>query len=283
MKRNKKKSKVKRERKKKDREQTSKIYHSHQHIDTSETMFRGIRLLTPFFTAGAIITIPAEAVILNESKKRSFYEDEENVVPIPGTVTPAAASELESLGNNRIIDGISVRSSKATENLFKSAREYTESTFDNLSNWANSKYATYNETERQVTNTVSGLHNKTEDLLPNSLYILVAVLTGTIAARTRGVIAKVVFPTVFGLASFKYFLPKTFENTTGFVWKLEEENVPQIAAHQKFAYNSALDLAHKIEENTETGKKSIENSVHSLRKSIADITGLNIDEEVSKK
>ena len=115
---------------------------------------------------------------------------------------------MESLGNNRIIDGISVRSSKATENLFKSAREYTESTFDNLSNWANSKYATYNETERQVTNTVSGLHNKTEDLLPNSLYILVAVLTGTIAARTRGVIAKAVFPTVFGLASFKYFYLK---------------------------------------------------------------------------
>lgn len=246
-------------------------------------MFRGIRLLTPFFTAGAIITIPAESVILNESKKRAFYEDEENVVPIPGTVTPAPASELESLGSNRIIDGISVRSSNATENLFKTVREFTESTFDSLSNWTNAKYSKYNETERQVTNTVSGLHNKTEDLLPNSLYILVAILTGTIAARTRGIVSKIFFPTVLGLTSFKYFLPKTFENTTGFAWKLEQENVPQIAVHQEFVYNTAIDLAHKIEEKTENGKKSIETSAHSLRKSIADITGLNIDEEVSKK
>ncbi|RCK56006.1 MICOS subunit MIC26 [Candida viswanathii] len=246
-------------------------------------MFRGIRLLAPLFTASAIITMPAESIIFNDSKKRAFYEDEENVVPIPGTVTPAPASELESLGANRIIDGISVRSTQTTESLFKNVREYTESAFDSLSHWVNANYTRFNETERQVTNTVSGLHNKTEDLLPNSLYILVAILTGTIAARTRGVVAKVALPTVFGLASFKYFLPKTFDNTTGFVWKLEKENVPQLAAQQESAYSSAVGLAHKIEETTESGKKSIENSANSLRKSIADITGLNIDEEVSKK
>ena len=72
-------------------------------------MFKGLRLLTPIVTTGAIIAIPtSNQMIFNEStRKRSFYEDDENVVPIPGTVTPAPATELETLGSNRIIDGIS--------------------------------------------------------------------------------------------------------------------------------------------------------------------------------
>lgn len=248
-------------------------------------MFKGICLLTPIVTTGAIIAIPtSNQMIFNEStRKRSFYEDDENVVPIPGTVTPAPATELETLGSNRIIDGISVRSTQSTENLFKSVRKFTESTVDSLNSWADQKYHQYNKTERSVTDTVSSLHSKSEDLLPNSLYILVAVLSGTIAGRTRGVVAKITLPTVFGLTAFKYFLPQTFNNTAGFFWKLEKENAPQIAAQQESAYNSAVGLVHSIEETTESGKKSIENGTKSLKKSIANITGLNLDEEVSKK
>ena len=140
-------------------------------------MFKGLHLLTPIVTTGAIIAIPtSNQMIFNEStRKRSFYEDDENVVPIPGTVTPAPATELETLGSNRIIDGISVRSTQSTENLFKSVRKFTESTVDSLNSWADQKYHQYNKTERSVTDTVSSLHSKSEDLLPNSLYILVAV------------------------------------------------------------------------------------------------------------
>ena len=79
-----------------------------------------------------------------------------------------------------------MRSTQSTENLFKSVRKFTESTVDSLNSWADQKYHQYNKTERSVTDTVSSLHSKSEDLLPNSLYILVAVLSGTIAGRTRG-------------------------------------------------------------------------------------------------
>ncbi|KAF6063199.1 Apolipoprotein O family protein [Candida albicans] len=137
-------------------------------------MFKGLHLLTPIVTTGAIIAIPtSNQMIFNEStRKRSFYEDDENVVPIPGTVTPAPATELETLGSNRIIMAFP---------------KFTESTVDSLNSWADQKYHQYNKTERSVTDTVSSLHSKSEDLLPNSLYILVAVLSGTIAGRTRGV------------------------------------------------------------------------------------------------
>ena len=215
--------------------------------------------------------------------QRKFYEDEKDVVPIPGTVTPAAGTELEILGPNRLIDGISVRSPNAVESFFRSTRESTYNIYQQCQAYVDQGFSKYNHTERQVTNTVSELHHRTEDLLPNSIYIVIAALSGNIAARQRGFVAKATFPVILGLASFKYFLPKTFENTTGFVWKLEKQNLPLIAHQQEFAYTKAGDLVKTIESTSEKSKKSLENRVNGLRKSIADITGLNIDEEVSKK
>ncbi|KAI5953446.1 hypothetical protein KGF54_002818 [Candida jiufengensis] len=245
-------------------------------------MFKSISTIaTPIFTVGAIMTINNN-IIHNESK-RSFYEDDTNVVPIPGTVVPAPASEIESLGNNKLIDGISVRTTKPTENFFKGIREFASTQFTDFSHWINHKYTKFDDTERFVTTTVSDLHYKKEDLLPNGIYVIIGTLTGVIAARPRGIISKISFPIITGLLTFKYFLPVTFDNTTGFLWHLEQKNIPQIAIKQEEAYQSTINLAKSIEKTTESGIQSVENGAHSLRKSIADITGLNLDEEVSKK
>lgn len=173
-------------------------------------MFKGLHLLTPIVTTGAIIAIPtSNQMIFNEStRKRSFYEDDENVVPIPGTVTPAPATELETLGSNRIIVAFPCVLHKAQKTCSNQLENSLNQSVDSLNSWADQKYHQYNKTERSVTDTVSSLHSKSEDLLPNSLYILVAVLSGTIAGRTRGVVAKITLPTVFGLTAFKYFCLK---------------------------------------------------------------------------
>ncbi|KAG7661089.1 uncharacterized protein J8A68_005461 [[Candida] subhashii] len=245
-----------------------------------------IRLTTSVLATGSIIATlnMNNDVVLNETRKgRNFYEDESEVINIPGTITPAPASEIKALGSNRIIDGISVRSTDITEDFFKSIREFSSSSVDTITQWLNKGYIKVNKTERAVTDTVSGLHNKSEDLLPNSIYVIIAILSGTIAARPRGIIARTTFPTALGLGAFKYFLPRTFENTMTFAWQVEQNKVPTLAKQQELAYQSAVNAIHTIEETTESSKKSIENGAKSLRKSIADITGLNIDEEVSKK
>ncbi|RLV96324.1 MICOS subunit MIC26 [Spathaspora sp. JA1] len=246
---------------------------------------RAFRFGIPVLSTGAIIATNSDSVILNEtsSNRRNFYEDESNVVNIPGTVTAAPASEIQALGTNRIIDGISVRSTSTTEHVFKSVREFTESCTDGVQLWLNTSYSKYNATERKVTDTVSGLHNKSEDLLPNSIYVVIAFLTGTIAARPRGIVARVTFPVIFGVGAFKYFLPRTFDNSLQFLWQVEQNKIPALAKQQEKTYNSAVGLVHSIEETAENSKKSIEQRANSLKKSIADITGLNIDEEVSKK
>ncbi|KAK6198776.1 apolipo protein O-domain-containing protein [Scheffersomyces amazonensis] len=240
-----------------------------------------IKVGIPVFTVSSIISM-SNGQIKNEPK-RKFYEDEVDVVPRPGTVVPASGTELEALGPNKIVDGISVRSPTAIESFFKSGRGITTDIYFKIQNYINQGYVKYNETERKVTNSVSELHNKSEDLLPNSIYIVIATLSGNIAARQRGIFAKITFPVVLGLASFKYFLPETFNNTRIFAWKLEKQNLPQIAEQQEFVYNKAGELVDTIEKTSDSSIKSVESSYQSIRKSIADVTGLNIDEEVSKK
>ncbi|EAZ63837.2 hypothetical protein PICST_37814 [Scheffersomyces stipitis CBS 6054] len=241
---------------------------------------QALRVTIPVLASSGIII--SSSPVKNEPKRR-FYEDETDVVPVPGTVTPAAGTELEALGSNRLIDGISVRSPEAVESVFKSARETSQNVLAQVQSYVNDGYSKYYETERHVTSTVGELHAKSEDLLPNSIYIVIATLSANIAARQRGIIAKATFPVAFGLAAFKYFLPQTFANTTGFLWKLEKNNLPQIAQQQEYVFNKTGELVQKIEQTSESSKKSIESSIHSLKHSIADVTGLNINEEVSKK
>ncbi|CAK7903806.1 MICOS subunit Mic26p [[Candida] anglica] len=220
--------------------------------------------------------------IANDSKRR-FYEDETEVVPVPGTVTPSSGTELEILGQNRLIDGISVRSPSSLESAFKTIRESVVDVYNQGRAYLDTTYVQYHETERKVTNTVSQLHAKQEDLLPNSIYVLVAALSGNILARQRNIVAKATFPVVLGLASFKYFLPETFGRTTGFVWSLEKQNLPHLAQQQELAVAKTNELVTTIGQSTETGQKKLQSGVQSLRSSIAGITGLNLDEEVSKK
>lgn len=244
------------------------------------TMFtpRYALVAVPFAAVSLLISSP----ILNESKRR-FYEDENDVVPVPGTVTPSSGTELEMLGPNRLVDGISVRSTKSLESFFGSARGVVVDAFNCTQNYLNQGYTRYYETERLVADTVSGLHSRHEDLLPNAIYIAVAALSGNIIARQRGALSKVFFPVALGVASFRYFLPQTFSNTAGLVWQLEQRSLPQVAQQQEAAATKAGELVKLLEESTVAGLRRLHEGVQSLRKSVADVTGLNIDEEVSKK
>lgn len=247
------------------------------------TMNRGMPVLVSVAAGiSSSMIFGGQPSIHNESKRR-FYEDESNVVPVPGTVTPAAGSEVEILGPNRLVDGISVRSPSALESTFKSGRESVASAYNSLQGFLNNKYVQYNEKERQVTSTVSGLHNKTEDLLPNGIYILIAALSGNIMARQRGIVSKATFPVILGVASFKYFLPQTFSNTTGFIWSLEEKYIPEVAHSQQVSIEKADEFVNQIEKASESSQKSLQGRVQSLRQKIADVTGLNIDGDVTKK
>lgn len=244
-------------------------------------MFRSsIRYGAPLSAVGAFLVSSSQ--IKNELR-RKFYEDESEVVPVPGTVTPAPGTEIEALGPNRLVDGISVRTTESLESYFRVLRESVVQGVTLIQSYINQGYTQYNRTEKQVTDTMTELHYKPEDLLPNSIYIFIATMSGNIMARQRGLLAKASFPVILGLASFRYFLPQTFANVKGFVWNLEQQNLPDLAENQQLAYQKADEFVQKVETSSRRNQQRLNDGVESVRKSIANITGLNIDDEVSKK
>lgn len=220
---------------------------------------------------------------IHNDPKRNFYEDEQNVVPVPGTVTPSSPAQLEILGPRSVVNGVTVRSSGSVESFFKSVRESLYGAYTSTQEYLNEGKHKYYATERQVTGTVSAFHNKLEDLLPNSIYIVIAALSGNILARRRGIISRTVVPIGLGLASFKYFLPQTFSNIMGFAWKVEQRSLPELANSQVLAMEKAENLVLLLEKSAASGQQKVNSSVEALRRKISDVTGLNIDEEVSKK
>lgn len=223
----------------------------------------------------------SKSSVLCESSRR-FYDDEKSVYPSPGQVTEAAGTELEAIGPSKLVDGTSVRTSSALESAFRSGRLFFAQRVDDVRSLVDRSYAKYHKTERSITTTASSLHDRSEDLLPNSIYVVVAALSGNIAARQRGIFSKMVFPVVFGLAAFKYFLPHTFSNTAQFAWKLEQENLPHIAKRQLYVVDSAAGIVDSVEQTTKGGQEYIDSTVESLKKSITEVTGVDVDADARK-
>ncbi|KAF3986207.1 hypothetical protein FT663_04985 [Candidozyma haemuli var. vulneris] len=231
---------------------------------------------------GLSAALAARPVALNDTgKKRAFYEDERSTYPKPGTITPAETPE--NLGQSYVLEGVTVRTTGVVQSAIQSVRESVTGTFACAESWLNSTKSRYIESERSVTDTFSSLHDKKEDLLPNGIYIAVAALSGNIFARNRGVVARFFAPTILGLASFRYFLPHTFSNTVGLLWSVEKRTLPEVAQHQVSAYNKAESWVKDVEKSAVSGQEKVSSGIDSARRKLASATGLNLDEDVSKK
>lgn len=224
-----------------------------------------------------------QSKIVHNEPKRSFYEDEASVNPLPGTTIPSTESQQELLGPRSVINGVTVRSVSSLETGFRTLRETVSGAITAAQDYLDEGKGKVYQAERKVTGTVSALHDRREDLLPNSIFIVIAALSGNIMARQRGIVAKATLPVVMGLASFKYFLPETFENTRGLLWKMEQKALPELAGTQVAALEKAGSLVSQVEQTAASSQESVSGSVETLRKKIVTFTGLNLDEEVSKK
>lgn len=222
------------------------------------------------------------SIVHNESK-RSFYEDEASVNPVPGTTVPSTESQTELLGPRSVINGVTVRSVSSLESCFRALRETVSGAVSATQDYLDEGKDKVYQTERRVAGTVSALHDRREDLLPNSIYIVIATLSGNIMARQRGIVAKATLPVIMGLASFRYFLPETFGNTMGLLWKMEQKALPELAGTQVAALEKAGSLVSQVEQTAVSSQESVSGGVETLRKKIVTFTGLNLDEEVSKK
>lgn len=230
---------------------------------------------------GTSLAVVLAPVILNDGK-RSFYEDD-RAQQVPGTAIAQEKPLDPRYGRQEFYDGVAVRLSEPVKSVFRSVREQLNKSIENGRDWLENGKSQYLEKERQVTSTLSSLHHRQEDLFPNSIYVLIGGLTGQIVARQRGILARFVTPLAFGVASFWWFLPETFKNTSRFVWKVEQRTLPEFSQHQVSAYEKAEKFVSDVEKKAAESQQSVSSSAESLKRKFANLTGLNLDEEVLKK
>jgi organizing structure protein 2 len=67
-----------------------------------------------------------------------------------------------------------------------------------------------------------------EKLMPGSLYVLVAAMTGSIVTRNRNIVLRAALPLAVGIGAGWVVLPITMRNISDLLWKYEER-FPAIA------------------------------------------------------
>lgn len=80
--------------------------------------------------------------------------------------------------------------------------------------------------ERSFTQTIASLApppESHEHLMPGSLYVLVAAMTGSIISRNRNILLRATVPTAIGLGAAWVVLPLTMRNVGNLVWTYEEK------------------------------------------------------------
>lgn len=244
-------------------------------------MFAG-RILKTALALGLGSMAMTRRPIENETK-RNFYENDANIVPVPGTVVAADGADITRLNLTEIVDGVSVRSTKNVEGAFRAARLYLANISLSFLNYLDEGYTTYSTAERNATQTLANLHDKREDLFPNSIYVIIAAMLGLIVARPRGLVARATLPLLFGGAAFRYFLPQTFANTGLFAWKLEERNFPEVARLHERVITEVDQTIANLEKSAENNVSYIGHKLEALKKTLAYSSGLKLDEDVSDK
>ncbi|CCH46469.1 hypothetical protein BN7_6062 [Wickerhamomyces ciferrii] len=213
---------------------------------------------------------------------RSFYEDEEHITPVPGTTQPTSQQDLDSL-SPRLINGTSIRSPSFLEKYFTIIRNSINNTWNETESKLDSLTSSYHTKEQHFSSTIANLHNKDEDLLPGSIYILIASLTGSIITRRSNILFRGIVPIALGLTAFKLTLPNTFTNSTRFFYKLENENLPKLTKEQDKFVSNLNTFVKDSEDGYSNSVDKIGSSLDDLKQNIKKYGGLNTDDVVTKK
>ncbi|KAJ9107177.1 hypothetical protein QFC19_002837 [Naganishia cerealis] len=80
---------------------------------------------------------------------------------------------------------------------------------------------------------------KDEPLTPGILYIGVAGLAGSVLARNRNILVRLLLPPTLLVASSPYFLPQTSANVRAYLSQVEDKHFPDLAATHR-AINAQL-------------------------------------------
>ena len=88
--------------------------------------------------------------------------------------------------------------------------------------------------EQSFTSTIASLapsRKSGEKLMPGSIYVLVAAMTGSIISRNRNIMLRAAVPLAVGIGAGWVVLPVTMRNVSDLLWKYEQKSPVIADAH----------------------------------------------------
>ncbi|POS87949.1 hypothetical protein EPUL_001328 [Erysiphe pulchra] len=207
------------------------------------------RNVAPILTSGLMVgtflypstTLKAESPERQWSKK-PIYDENENT-------TTSTNSGVSIPGNSEILQ----KSKKltATDRLaveIGKARLYLYTQVSSVEEKVNKFMDSAFNLEESFTSTIASLAPNPqtgEKLIPGSLYVIVAAMTGSIIARRSNILVRGTLPLAVGITAGWTLLPVTSQNISNLIWKYEQR-FPVIAdshIRTKEAINKAERMA----------------------------------------
>ncbi|CEP62158.1 Mic26p LALA0_S04e09164g [Lachancea lanzarotensis] len=183
----------------------------------------------------------------------------------------------EIIGDNQLLDGISVRSPVYLTSWFSLWRTSLANTVSDVRSTIDEKSSKYYHHEKRLTTTVANLHSDPrEELLPGFTYTLVAAMSGSVLTRNKNVLARITAPLVLGTLCHSYVLPTTASNTFSLLYDLEKKSFPSVASHQLALYNKCQYGLQKTITFTENTAKTVSGTVGKATHLVKEWTGLNV-------
>ncbi|KXN90378.1 Mitochondrial organizing structure protein 2 [Leucoagaricus sp. SymC.cos] len=132
--------------------------------------------------------------------------------------------------------------------------------------------------EHAVENRVKAIISPHESLTPGLLYVGVATLTGSILARNRLLVTRLIIPPVFLVASAKHFLPKTTQNLSDYLGSVEDAHFPAFAEKHEIAKAHTAMTWERIKEATKDTRANVNHGALTIVEKIQEATGLKLRE-----
>ena len=212
-----------------------------------------------------------DGVVLSSEAKEATVESTKDSKPIFNKT-------MRVIGDNEIIDGISVRYPVYLASFFHGMRSKFARAVDRISLKVDEKSSKYYKHETKITTTIANLHSDPrEELLPGFTYVAVASMAGSIFTRNKSILLRLSAPLVLGSLCFSYVLPVTFRNTAGLLHDLEAKSFPDLIIKQDAALSKTREIGCKTAKTIDSGMKSISCKVSEAQHLVKQWTGLNVE------
>ncbi|KAG7443823.1 uncharacterized protein BT62DRAFT_316138 [Guyanagaster necrorhizus] len=132
--------------------------------------------------------------------------------------------------------------------------------------------------EHAIESRVKALIPPTESITPGILYVGIATLSGSIIARNRLLVTRLILPPTLFVLSMNHFLPQTFANISEYLGSLEDTYFPTVAQKHAVANAHTRMGLEMLQESAANGKQKFDAGVETTVDKIQESTGLKLRE-----